>query len=105
MTSIISEAFVSCNTRAASVNRGRIRSVVKSMSLAHPAVQSHSAPRSSSACDRHSDQGSAASVLAHIEPLDTRFSGLKDAFLLRVAGDLSALVRHWSALEEGTLLS
>jgi CheY-like chemotaxis protein len=44
----------------------------------------------------------AASVRAHIEPLDTRFNKLKDAFLIRVAGDLSALARHWSALEDGT---
>jgi CheY-like chemotaxis protein len=44
----------------------------------------------------------AVSVRAHIEPPDTRFDGLKDAFLIRVAGDLSALARHWSALEDGT---
>jgi CheY-like chemotaxis protein len=43
-----------------------------------------------------------ASVRAYIEPPDTRFKGLKDAFLIRVAGDLSALARHWSALKDGT---
>jgi hypothetical protein len=35
MMIIISEALVNCNTRAASVSRGRIRSAVKFMSLAH----------------------------------------------------------------------
>jgi chemotaxis protein histidine kinase CheA len=46
----------------------------------------------------------AASVRAHIEPPDMRFNGLKDPFLIRVAGDLSALARHWSALKDGTSL-
>jgi CheY-like chemotaxis protein len=44
----------------------------------------------------------AASVRAHIEPLDTRFDRSKGAFLIRVAGELSASARHWSALEDGT---
>jgi CheY-like chemotaxis protein len=44
----------------------------------------------------------AASVRAHLEPLDRQFGRSKDAFIIRVAGDLSALTRHWSALEDGT---
>jgi len=44
----------------------------------------------------------AESVRARIEPPDTRPNGLKNEFLTRVAGDLSALARHWSAREDGT---
>jgi two-component system OmpR family response regulator len=44
----------------------------------------------------------AASVRAYIEPPDTGFTGLKNAFLIRVDRDLSALARHWSALEDGS---
>jgi CheY-like chemotaxis protein len=43
----------------------------------------------------------AASVRAQIEPPDMRFKGLRDAFLIRVACDLSALSLHWSALKDG----
>jgi CheY-like chemotaxis protein len=39
----------------------------------------------------------AASVRAHIEPLD----GLRGKFLVRADSDLIALARHWSALEDG----
>jgi CheY-like chemotaxis protein len=44
----------------------------------------------------------AASVRAYIEPPDTGFTGLKNTFLIRVDRDLSALARHWSALEDGS---
>jgi CheY-like chemotaxis protein len=43
----------------------------------------------------------AASVRAHIQPLD-RLDAMQSEFLLRVDRDLAALAGHWSALENGT---
>jgi hypothetical protein len=44
----------------------------------------------------------AESVRALIEPPDEQPNGLKNEFLKRVAGDLSALTQYWSAFEDGT---
>jgi HPt (histidine-containing phosphotransfer) domain-containing protein len=43
----------------------------------------------------------AASLRTYIEPPDVRFDAMRHKFLQRVDGDLLALSRHWSALENG----
>jgi CheY-like chemotaxis protein len=47
----------------------------------------------------------AASVRAHIAPSVTRLGAMRHEFLQRVDGDLIALARHWSAMEDGTDVS
>jgi CheY-like chemotaxis protein len=44
----------------------------------------------------------AASVRAHIEPLDARIPTMQQAFLQRVEGSLITLAVHWSDLMDGT---
>ncbi len=42
----------------------------------------------------------AASVRAHIEPLDFRFAAMRGGFLKRADRDMATLARHWTALED-----